>query len=86
MITKIQKVLGEMIDNKIYSIQRRLSGIFPKSYDNREVPSEEARQIDDQIQSYYANHQPAFVPREMNFNIGTVDIIKDLKWYFETYD
>lgn len=86
LIERIQKILLEMIDNRIKCIQRQIDRVFPKSYDTRQIPIEDAEQIDEQIQSYFSNHPTTFVPHQINFDIGNIDIKKELKWYFETYD
>ena len=75
-----------MIDNRIKCIQRQIDSVFPKSYDTRDIPIEDAKQIDEQIQTYFSNHPLTFVPHQINFDIGNIDIKKELKWYFETYD
>ena len=85
LIEKIQKILLEMIDNRIRCIQREIKCVFFKSYNNDEVSHEDAEQIDEQILAYYNNHPPTFVPKEVNYDIGHVDNKKDLKWYFERY-
>ena len=85
LIEKIQKVLLEMIDNRIRCIQRQVSRIFFKSYNKHEVSLDDEKEINERIQTYYENHPPLFVPHQVNYNIGQVDIKNKLKWYLEKY-
>lgn len=86
LIEKIQKVLLEMITNRITCIQRQIDRVFPKSYIEEEVPPERAEQIDKQIQTYNDNHPAIFVPHQIDYDIGDIDLTKNMKWYLETYD
>ena len=61
LIEKIQNVLLEMIDNRIRCIQREVSRVFFKSYNKHEVSSDDAKQIDERIQTYYENHPLSFI-------------------------
>ena len=85
LIHKIQDVLLEMTENRIACIQRQISRIFPKSYIKEEVSSQDAKRIDEQIEEYYKNHTPLFVPNQVHFDIGPFDIEKKIKWYLQTY-
>jgi hypothetical protein len=50
----------------------------------KEIPSEDAKQIDKQMELYYDAHPPSFVPNKTDYNIGDLDM-NGLKWYFERY-